>query len=99
MRWSSRATATRSSCSSLRRFAHSQRRSPAGSCDSWVMRWLILVACAGCGFEPGAFAPDARDAAAPDVATTDHLRMIDLTNGQVIGGPHTDFPLLVSLSA
>ena len=46
-------------------------------------------------------APDAPTDAAADAALIlpDTVRMIDIVDAQITGGPHADFPLLVSLSS
>jgi MSHA biogenesis protein MshQ len=66
---------------------------------------LFALLATGCGFEHGqapvdapanGSSDDAPDARKPNTA---HTRIIDITDGQVIGGPHPDFPLFVNLSA
>ncbi|HSD88462.1 MAG TPA: DUF2341 domain-containing protein [Kofleriaceae bacterium] len=69
---------------------------------------LLAVTAAGCGFQHGVVtgdggstrdAPDGQPGDAPDAppSQTSHARMIDVTDAEVIGGPHANFPLLVSL--
>lgn len=78
------------------------------------MRWLALAVLGACSFSPGAYSaidgsaadPDApndqtmANDASPDVTppAPGKVRSIDITDAKVIGGPHTDFPLLVSLT-
>jgi hypothetical protein len=81
---------------------------------SAVAAAAVSIAAAGCGFSapkglsgdasPGADAPgmDApHDTIPPDGPPPPpiHTRRIDITDAQVTGGPHTDFPLLVSITA
>jgi hypothetical protein len=74
---------------------------------------VVITAVAGCGFSAPRVAPSAdaggdapgmdapSDGLPPDgpPASAAHTRRIDITDALVAGGPHTDFPLLVSLTA
>jgi len=71
------------------------------------MRWLALSLLGACGFAPSLShdaspggADDAHDARdAPPPGMTSPVRMIDLDDAKITGGPHADFPLFVSISA
>lgn len=70
-------------------------------CDATRVRGVAMLVCLGaCTLRPptlaidgGESVPDGADAHASPV-----VRAIDLQPGQVTGGPHTDFPMLISLS-
>jgi hypothetical protein len=76
------------------------------------MRWLAVLALGACSFSPGALTSDAQPVAdvrvddtpsidaAVDAAVPDgHVRRIDLVDAKIRGGPHTNFPVLISLTA
>ena len=73
------------------------------------MRWLGPLVLGACQFAPGdlpstggadaGVQADAMVVPGDDApATTARVRRIDLDDAKITGGPHTDFPLLVSLS-
>jgi len=73
------------------------------------MKWLAFVVLGACQFDPTPATtatdgpitdgPAVTDGSDPDSpATTGSVRSIDITDAQVKGGPHTDFPLLISLT-
>jgi MSHA biogenesis protein MshQ len=64
--------------------------------------WLSALLLTGCKLSHGQLPVDAQangDAVDAPRPNTAHARMIDITDGQVIGGPHVDFPVFVTLSA
>lgn len=71
------------------------------------MRWLAPVVLGACQFAHGVVpsgdggaGSDVVDGAMTDTsAVTARVRLIDLDDAKVTGGPHVDFPLLVSISA
>ena len=78
------------------------------------MRWLVVAALGACSFSPGKLGgdagqsddvrvvTDANDLDAPGdmmIVAPAKVRSIDVTDALVSGGPHTSFPLLVSISA
>lgn len=63
----------------------------------WGLLWTLLF---GCSFDHGTVLDGGTTGDdAPDGPLLAHTRLIDITDGQVIDGPHPNFPLLVSLSA
>jgi len=63
-----------------------------------VRRVFLCPLIIGCSFEPGTSSGDASSRS--DAANAaPHTRLIDIADRLVIGGPHADFPMLVSLSA
>ena len=71
------------------------------------MRAVVLALLGACQFTPHALdqtgdaAPSDHDGGPTDDGSstlTGHVRMIDLVDAKVVGGPHAGFPLLVSLT-
>jgi hypothetical protein len=83
-------------------------------CDSVGMRWLPVLFLGACSFSPGSYSGNGSSDARMDTmptsdADTDAIldsfvapvypvRMIDIDDTKVAGGPHVDFPVLVSIS-
>jgi hypothetical protein len=69
-----------------------------------VRRVVLFLVCAGCSFNPRTGEPitgddDASvDVDVPDAPPGVAVRRIDITDGKVTGGPHADFPVLISLT-
>lgn len=69
---------------------------------------FIVLALSACNFDHGV-APGAGGSGGPDAASGDgrpgdggsaaRVRVLDIDDARVIGGPHTDFPVLVSITA
>ncbi len=65
------------------------------------MRWLSLAVLGACQFTPGAF-PGAGDGGADalrDARDASRVRRLDPQDAKIVGGPHADFSLLVSVTS
>lgn len=69
------------------------------------MRALACLVLMGCSYAPprgtgagGDGGPDDPDAPVTPPPNTAHVRRIEIVDAQVTGGPHVDYPLLISLS-
>src|SRR5688572_13038026 len=69
-------------------------------CDYLLVRVAVLACVCGCSFSPRPLDPGANpdsDTTSIDAPDGAIVRAIEVVDGKVEGGPHVDFPVLISL--